>query len=423
MQFDIQDPQGELWYEPGDHAVVYPANSDEDVDFLLSCTTDVPVDATSIVQLESFDKGSGIYHPGFFLTETNLIETYSISGWQSAVTDLTATTIKDAFKYHISLKHVPSKELLTFLSSKAANPQEAAELKCLGNDEKAYEIWTEKCLNFLDVFRAYPSLRAESAELAYRLPSLQPRFYSIASKPERLDINGTCHLMMDLILSVVEFKVDQDGSKVVKGFCSNFLANLQAGDSVPLFLSSNPSFHWKGGNAPTLLIGAGSGIAPFRGFWQAEAAKRLELSADSLINNNANQITLFFGCRNQRDNILANETSNLGHIMQRINAFSRIGRKQYVQDALRADSNRIIQTILDGQGTIYVCGFKELADSVHDALADIIDEHAHSRGTGEMYLDLMEKEGRYIKEVFGSKTARKTKKDDGRRRRTSNFGA
>ena len=75
---------------------------------------------------------------------------------------------------------------------------------------------------------------------------------------------------LDLLLSVVEYKTPS--GKLKRGFCSNYLANAKPDERVALHLKSSPSFHIEsrtdGMIPPTILIGAGSGLAPFRGFWQ-----------------------------------------------------------------------------------------------------------------------------------------------------------
>ena len=71
---------------------------------------------------------------------------------------------------------------------------------------------------------------------------------------------------IDLLLSVVEYKTEKGRHK--RGFCSNFLANLAVEGRVALHLKSNPSFHMGPLSQPTIWVGAGSGLAPFRGFWQ-----------------------------------------------------------------------------------------------------------------------------------------------------------
>ena len=95
--------------------------------------------------------------------------------------------------------------------------------------------------------------------------------YSIASSNEYLSksAGGNITVRLDLLLSVVEYQT-LTGRKF-GGFCSNFLANILVGEKVAMYLKSNPGFHFNPlveGKLPTLLIGAGSGMAPFRGFWQ-----------------------------------------------------------------------------------------------------------------------------------------------------------
>lgn len=78
-------------------------------------------------------------------------------------------------KNHVSLREIPSREVLQHFSLRASNPNEAARLEALAANYEAYNTWRSDEPGLVDVLRQFPSLRLNSAELVFRLPSLQPR--------------------------------------------------------------------------------------------------------------------------------------------------------------------------------------------------------------------------------------------------------
>ena len=148
------------------------------------------------------------------------------------------------------------------------------------------------------------------------------------------------------MLTVVEYKTSNGLDK--KGFCSNYLADAKLGAEVNIYLRSNPSFHMKATkDKPILMIGAGSGIAPFRGFWQQELMSRTcsQLEGVDIVNrvktyeqliksgeNSAEKLEvrkskkvmlqLIFGCWNEAGNLLVNETNPLSTFMNRLVSFN-----------------------------------------------------------------------------------------------------
>ena len=86
-----------------------------------------------------------------------------------------ASTVRDVFKYHVCLRTSPSRELLKYLAQRAGDPNESARLEAMADNYDAYNYWRVAEPGIADVFRQFPSLKVDSAELAYKLPPLQPR--------------------------------------------------------------------------------------------------------------------------------------------------------------------------------------------------------------------------------------------------------
>ena len=244
---------------------------------------------------------------------------------------------------------------------------------------------------------------------------------------------------VDLILTVLEYKTEGLQSIKRKGFCSNYLADADIGESILLYLKES-SFHLPPNllhqkiRRPILMIGAGSGIAPFRGFWQqlmldslqnytpeeiVQSLEALELN-DPMTNVISNvgsatkTMTMFFGCRDKGCNLLEHETNMFSNLMTRFNAFSREANcpKQYVSDVMKKEHHLIYNALVEQNGLIYVCGKIAMADTVFKTLVSIIAEQLieqrvlenseSANVTAEDFINSLIDDGRYHQDIFGT---------------------
>ena len=145
------------------------------------------------------------------------------------------------------------------------------------------------------------------------------------------------------------------------GLCSGQLLALQPGDAVQAFLRPNPGFQLDRSKTPLILIGAGTGIGPLAGFLRANHGHR--------------PMHLWFGARHPQADFLYADDLSRWQADKRLTslhtAFSRMGRRHYVQDALHEDAEAIRRLIADG-ARIMVCGGREMAKGVRDAMTDIL---------------------------------------------------
>ena len=193
--------------------------------------------------------------------------------------------------------------------------------------------------------------------------SAVPRFYSVASGQKD---------------GFVEIAV----RKLPGGLCSGQLLALEPGDKVAAFLRPNPAFRPASGRAPLILIGAGTGVGPLAGFIRANASRR--------------HMHLFFGLRHTASDFLYAEElgqwQREGRLTRLVTAASRGERPRYVQDALRAEASDILR-LIGGGARIMVCGGREMAAGVADALGDILTPLGLTPATLKL-------EGRYVEDVY-----------------------
>ncbi len=145
------------------------------------------------------------------------------------------------------------------------------------------------------------------------------------------------------------------------GLCSGQLLALQPGDVVQAFLHPNPGFQPDRTKAPLILIGAGTGIGPLAGFLRANGGHR--------------PMHLWFGARHpQADYLYAEDLTDWqgdGRLTGLHTAFSRTGRRHYVQDALREDAEAIRRLMAQG-ARVMICGGRDMAQGVRDAMTEIL---------------------------------------------------
>ncbi len=214
-----------------------------------------------------------------------------------------------------------------------------------------------------------------------------PRLYSIASSPSYHE--GEVHLTVALATYAKE-----DGS-TGHGIYSKYLSELKAGDEIEFYISQNQLFNLPSDDTDIIMIGPGTGVAPFRSF----VYERSERGADG-------RNWLFFGDQHAHCDFLYQAewqehvaTETLHKISL---AFSRDQEhKIYVQDRIKENAKELLEW-LDGGATLYVCGSKEpMSKDVENALAEIIsDAKSISLEAANDYLAELEENNRYLKDVY-----------------------
>jgi cytochrome P450/NADPH-cytochrome P450 reductase len=298
--------------------------------------------------------------------------------------------------HYVELQDVATRHQLGILAGYAGGAADRKRLQALASDADRYGAEVKAPRKALvDLLEDFPSVRLPFGHYLELVAPLRPRYYSISSAPEA---SGR-------ILSVTVGVVDapaRSGRGHYRGTCSSYLASIPRGQAVYAFLQSvHGAFGLPANPAvPIIMVGAGTGLAPFRGFLQERAARQHAGQA-------VGPATLFFGCRHCDHDFLYRE--ELEDYQQRgvvdmVTAFSRHGEPRvYVQDRL-AERGQAIWATLQGDGILYVCGEASgMASGVRAALAGVAQEQgAMTAEQAQEYLDQLVRENRYQLDVWAS---------------------
>ena len=269
---------------------------------------------------------------------------------------------------------------------KYAQATNNAELLKLVEDKAAMREYIE-ARQIFDIIKQNPS-DISAQDLVNSLRKLQARLYSIASS--QAEVEEEVHLTVGL----VEF--DAFGEKHFGG-CSGYLANrAEEGVQVKVFSEHNDNFRLPSDdNTPVIMVGPGTGIAPFRAFLQERDAREAE-----------GENWLFFGNPHFTQDFLY-QVEIQGYVksglLNKVDlAFSRDqAEKVYVQDRLREKGEEVFAWLEKG-AHFYICGdANRMAKDVHQALIDIIKAHGGKDDEqAESYLKELRSNNRYQKDVY-----------------------
>ena len=263
-----------------------------------------------------------------------------------------------------------------------------------GNAELAQLLTNDAALQdylygrlWLDILRDFPPGELTAEEVLPIFRAIPPRLYSISSSPKMHP--GQVHVTV----GVVRYHAhDLDR----EGVSSNYLARRPIGSHIPVFTQTNAHFRPpKDPASPMIMVGPGTGVAPFRGF--VEEREAIGASGKNW---------LFFGDQHQASDFLYQQEwedkLKRGVLSKLSLAFSRDQTERiYVHQRMREEAQALYALLEEG-GSFYICGdASRMAKDVHAALIDVVIK-ASGRSSEQAvdYVKIMEQEGRYQRDVY-----------------------
>ncbi|MEK4021105.1 assimilatory sulfite reductase (NADPH) flavoprotein subunit [Bacillus altitudinis] len=346
--------------------------------------------------LELSLEGSGlVYEPGDSLGiyPTNdpalvdeLIQTCGWNEEESVTVHKNGDTLplKEALTSHFEIT-VLTKPLLLKIAALTKSESLHALLE-EGNEEKLKEYIAGRDL--VDAARDFGPFEGTAADFTSILRKIPARLYSIASSLKAND--------EEVHLTIGAVRYDAHGRER-QGVCSILCAErLQPGDTLPVYIQHNQNFKLpQDPDAPIIMVGPGTGIAPFRSFMQ----EREEMGANG-------KSWLFFGDQHfVTDFLYQTEWQKWlkdGVLTKMDVAFSRdTEEKVYVQHQMKKQSKELFEWLEQG-AYVYICGDeKHMAHDVHNTLLSIIQEEgAMSKEKAESYLANLQQQKRYQRDVY-----------------------
>ncbi|MCT7956365.1 nitric oxide synthase oxygenase [Laspinema palackyanum] len=369
----------DLQYETGDHVAVHPCNPPELVQRLC----------------DRLNLNPHAYFTAQYVTSSG-------ESLEDQPPIAVPSTVHQVFSEDLDLGlRAPFTELLAYLYSTVENPQEKYRLETWleilrQGDENPDSIALKKNLtdNFIsvvDLLEEFPSAPIELGILLELLPKQKPRLYSISS----------CPLLhpRQIQITVGVLQIKTDAGKVRQGLCSNYLAGLQPGSSVRIGVITSAFRPPADSQSPILMVGPGTGVSPLIAFLQHREA--LQNQGVPL-----GEASLYFGCRNHSDFIYQEPLQtwqNQGVLTELNVAFSRLGeQKQYVQNLMEQQPEKIWKILSHPQCHYYVCGDAKMADDVFAVMMNIAKKQGQlTHAEMVEFFDRMKQEKRFFTDVWG----------------------
>ncbi|MBN3522619.1 bifunctional cytochrome P450/NADPH--P450 reductase [Paenibacillus apiarius] len=302
-------------------------------------------------------------------------------------------SLHDLLSHSVELQEAATRAQLRELAAFTVCPPHKRELDSLLEEDAYKANVLQKRLTMLDLLEKYEACELPFERFLELLPPLKARYYSISSSPRAQPGQAS------ITVAVVRGPA-WSGQGEYRGVASNYLAGQHPGDAIVMFVRTPESGFELPENpeVPIIMVGPGTGVAPFRGFLQARRALKEEGKA-------LGEAHLYFGCRNEADEIYRVELERFEHegLVRVHTAFSRKeGQpKTYVQHLMQQHAQEIIG-ILDRDGRLYVCGDgSKMAPDVEATLQQAYqDIHQASEAEAKQWMERLQTEGLYAKDVW-----------------------
>jgi sulfite reductase (NADPH) flavoprotein alpha-component len=314
---------------------------------------------------------------GEILDTLGLTGAEDVPGW-----DGLPMSLRDALVKEFTVTR-PTPDLLDILFRCATDENEKAALAALRDSEDGAGD-----LQIIDLLHKFPSARPAAGDFVATLSPLAPRLYSISSSLKAHP--NQVHLTVGAV------RYENAVGRKCGGVASTFLADrLRSGQTVRVFVHASAKFGPPPGDQPAIMVGPGTGIAPFRSFLQERAATGCK-----------GKNWLLFGDQRESYDFLYRaelEQYQQDGLLTRLDtAFSRdTDDKVYVQHRMLQNGAELFRWLEEG-GHFYVCGdAKRMAADVDKALRQVIAEHGKmSAADADAYVANLVRAGRYQRDVY-----------------------
>ncbi|NGP60472.1 bifunctional cytochrome P450/NADPH--P450 reductase [Paenibacillus thiaminolyticus] len=362
---EIELPEG-MTYQEGDHLGVFPSNRKDHIDRILR-------------RFSLREKDQVI------LTASGVSATHLPLDRPISLLDLLSQSVE--------VQEAATRAQIREVAAFTVCPPHKRELEALLEEGTYEEQILKKRVTMLDLVEKYEACEIPFEKFVELLPPLKPRYYSISSSP-RMN-----HARASITVGVVRGQA-WSGRGEYLGVASNYLAERRPGDDIVMFVRTPDSGFQlpEDPQTPIIMVGPGTGVAPFRGFLQARAAMKREGQA-------LGEAHLYFGCRNEADFLYREELEQYDRdgVVTLHTAFSRKEGvpKTYVQHLMANNAPEILR-ILDGEGRLYVCGdgSKMAPDVEHELKKAYQVIHGGREQEADKWLENLQTSGRYAKDVW-----------------------
>ncbi|XP_076364602.1 cytochrome P450 reductase isoform X1 [Tachypleus tridentatus] len=375
MHVELNIANSKIRYEAGDHVAVYPTNNPKLVEQLGKLLN---INLDTVISLKNLDEDSSKKYPF-----------------------PCPCSYRTALLHYIDITSPPRTHVLKEIAEYTTDEEEKQKLKLMGSSsEEGKNLYLEwvvlNCRSIIHILEDFPTAKPPLDHLLELLPKLQARYYSISSSPKMYP--DSIHLTAVLV------EYDTPTGRINRGVATSWLKTKTVDNgncpTVPMYVRRS-QFHLPSKpQTPVIMIGPGTGLAPFRGFIQERHCQKKEAKP-------VGETILYFGCRKRAEDFMYEEELEEyvenGTLTKRYLAFSRDQlQKVYVTHLLRQNKEEVWDVIGEKNGHIYVCGdARNMARDVHNIILEVIQEKGgKSRQEAEDYLKRMESQRRYSADVW-----------------------
>lgn len=336
----------------------------------------------------------------FHFDRQTIIQVHATNGRKPVAPIDEPISVNDLLSDYVELQDVATRGQIARMAEYTHDAAEKQRLeKLAGTDDEsttAYQAEVlEKHRSVIDLLEECPSCALPFNIYLEFLTPLRPRYYSISSSP--LVNAEECSITVGVVKGA-----EKAGHGVFEGMCSNYLCQQKKGNMIYAFVqNTNTPFHLpEDTRTPLIMVGPGTGIAPFRGFLQ-------ERSMQQKNGKPLGKALLFFGCRHpEHDYIYRQELEAFEQagVTRLYTAFSRLDpqKKAYVQDGILEHKDEVWQMVQDG-AIVYICGdTNRMVPDVQKAFVRLYQEQTgKDESAANAWLADLKEKNRYLVDIWG----------------------